>query len=129
MEKCERRLLELLEKESLRQKLQKLDHALLRLCQIELQVEQLRDARMVLVEVRQLYQKLDSLDRKMNWRVYMHDYFSHLDINKIPLVHTIYNEVCDCIILDFCCCTRWIAILFAYSKNTINYFEVILSTV
>ena len=31
----------------------------------------------------------------------MHDYFSHLDINKIPLVHTIYNEVCDCIILDF----------------------------
>ncbi|XP_059594415.1 LOW QUALITY PROTEIN: uncharacterized protein LOC116803646 [Vitis vinifera] len=69
VEKCERRLLELLEKESLRQKLQKLDHALLRLCQIELQVEQLRDARMVLVEVRQLYQKLDSLDRKMNWRV------------------------------------------------------------
>lgn len=50
-------------------KLQKLDHALLRLCQIELQVEQLRDARMILAEVRQLYQKLDSLDRKMNWRV------------------------------------------------------------
>ena len=69
VEKCERRLLELLEKESLRQKLQKLDHALLRLCQIELQVEQLRDARMILAEVRQLYQKLDSLDRKMNWRV------------------------------------------------------------
>ena len=69
VEKCERRLLELLEKESLRQKLQKLDHALLRLCQIELQVEQLRDARMILAEARQLYQKLDSLDRKMNWRV------------------------------------------------------------